>query len=445
MTNKKNYELKGKDEMNLAEFPITLLSTRNLNKQNTISHQDTIKTPDGKTVTRKWMVTGSSAYGLPLAQDNGLLLALLALGKNEDYQDRKIYFSRYKICKIMGIVPQKRNYEIIKEGLDRLTGVNIRAENAFWDYENRGLCTYSFGIIDGYKLMNEEKGSEDGSYVLLDELLFKSIKLGYIKTLDLKTFFTLKSPTAQQLYRYLDKKRYKKKKFEINLSSLAYGHLGFQTDTCKYPSDIKKRLTPAHQELIDMGFLQSAQYEKMADGKAEKVVYTFTDAASSFPTLKNPLTEKLIETGVTPSVAEQLVREYPEDLIQCQIQALPHHKAENPPALLIRAIQGNWKLPAGCVKEEITRQKAEIAKIEEEEKEAYRTRIRSYIEALSETEGKALTEQAHERALTEGKNLFKMGEVPDYIIEGYKHVIIEEQMNEEENDENIIATGINLF
>ena len=59
----------GRDEMNLAEFPFTLLSHRVPEGVNTIKFTDTISGKDGKSVIREWTITGSEAYGLPVAGD----------------------------------------------------------------------------------------------------------------------------------------------------------------------------------------------------------------------------------------------------------------------------------------------------------------------------------------------------------------------------------------
>lgn len=60
----------GKDEMNLVEYPITLLSKRHESKTKTIEFSDTITGDGGKLIKREWIVTGSDKYGLPLAQYN---------------------------------------------------------------------------------------------------------------------------------------------------------------------------------------------------------------------------------------------------------------------------------------------------------------------------------------------------------------------------------------
>ena len=73
-------KLLGKDEMNLAEFPITLLVDRK--DVNMIIRE--VRTRDEATgidIVRKVTVTGSEQEGLPTAQDNLILLGMLYLTK----------------------------------------------------------------------------------------------------------------------------------------------------------------------------------------------------------------------------------------------------------------------------------------------------------------------------------------------------------------------------
>ncbi len=67
----------GKDEMNLVEFPITLLSKRDLKKVKTLEFSDTIYGEGNKIMKREWIVTGSDKFGLPLADDNDVLLCYI--------------------------------------------------------------------------------------------------------------------------------------------------------------------------------------------------------------------------------------------------------------------------------------------------------------------------------------------------------------------------------
>lgn len=66
----------GRDELNLAEFPITLLSDRVPKGCKTLVFEDKVfDQQNGELVSRKVTVTGSDAYGLPTAVDDEILVA----------------------------------------------------------------------------------------------------------------------------------------------------------------------------------------------------------------------------------------------------------------------------------------------------------------------------------------------------------------------------------
>ena len=148
----------GKDEMNLAEFPFTLLSNRISTNTETIEFSDTITGKGGKSISREWIVTGSNKFGLPLACDEELYVAMMKLTKDNGLKDRKVNFTRYKLIKTLGWTNQGKNYARIEEGLKRLKGVSIYAKNAFWDNEAKLYLTVSFGIIDNLNLYDEQPG-----------------------------------------------------------------------------------------------------------------------------------------------------------------------------------------------------------------------------------------------------------------------------------------------
>src|SRR3954462_8857487 len=72
----------GRDELNLAEFPITLLSDRVPKGCKTLVFEvDSRDRKMGKVIPRKVTITGSDAYGLPTAIDDEILVGLIQLTK----------------------------------------------------------------------------------------------------------------------------------------------------------------------------------------------------------------------------------------------------------------------------------------------------------------------------------------------------------------------------
>jgi hypothetical protein len=83
---------------------------------------------------------------------------------------------------------------------------------------------------------------------------------GYLKRLDLRFFFSLQTPGARRLYRFLDKKIHTKPRLEIDIFQLSQ-QLGMAY--YRYPAKVKEKLQPGIDELIDRGYLASAEMVKV--------------------------------------------------------------------------------------------------------------------------------------------------------------------------------------
>ena len=256
-----------RDEMNLAEFPLAILSTRANPKIKTLEFTDTHRQKTGELVERKWIITGADKFGLPTATDDDVVLGLMRLTMDRGFRDRKVYFTRYELMKILRWSPEGRSYQRLTKSLDRLSGVRVRASNAFYDNSSKAFQTKNFGIIDAYEINDgraikgdsTRKSKDTKSFFIWSEVLFDSFKAGFIKKLDLDLYFSLSSAVSRRLYRYLDKHFYYRSSIERPLMKFAFEKIGLSRNY-KYVSTIKQQLEPACQELIALGFLSSYEF-----------------------------------------------------------------------------------------------------------------------------------------------------------------------------------------
>lgn len=253
----------GKDEMNLAVFPIAALSVRVPKNVKALKFQDTIQGESGKMVKRSWTVQGGSDCGLPTAGDEDVYVALMELTRQQGFSDRRVNFSRYELAKRLGWSPCGKTYSRIEQALIRLANVNIHASNAFWDNAKRSYVTVSFSLIQEYQLYDEKprKGEKlrsepPSSFFMWTERLFESFKSGYIKFLDTELYFGLSSATARRLFRYLDKKFGRDHNFAIDIFKLAHEHLGISRNY-RYVSQIVQQMRPALDDLTANRYLRS--------------------------------------------------------------------------------------------------------------------------------------------------------------------------------------------
>lgn len=252
-----------RDEMNLAEFPLTVLSTRANPSVKTLEFRDTIKSKNGELVNREWTITAADKFGLPTASDDEVILGLLKLTVDSGFQSRKIYFTRYELLKALQWTTEGRSYQRLQKALDRLSGVRIKAKNAFFDNQTKSHSTINFGLIDAYEINDARDASKNDplpSFFTWSEVLFNSFQVGYIKKLDLAFYLSLKSAVSKRLFRYLDKHFWYKTQLRINVFLLAHEKLGVSRNY-RFFSSLRQQLDPALDELKDKGIISDYDYE----------------------------------------------------------------------------------------------------------------------------------------------------------------------------------------
>ncbi len=130
----------GRDEMNLAEFPITLLTER---------VPDGLKTIEFQAGAGKLVVSGSDDYGLPTAADGDVIVGLIQLTKiRNDFTDPTVDFTRYELLKILGWPDRGAYYQRLDDSLHRWVGVTLRYDEAWWDNEIKCRVNAAFHILE---------------------------------------------------------------------------------------------------------------------------------------------------------------------------------------------------------------------------------------------------------------------------------------------------------
>jgi hypothetical protein len=153
------------------------------------------------------------------------------------------------------------------------------ATNCFYDNLAKSWVSEAFHLFDRYKLYQERKGraaSPHLSFVEMSAFFHQSVAVAnYIKDLNLGIYYSLALPISKRLFRYLDKNRYKKRRYEeavMRMASklpLAYA----------YPSQVKQKLARAHEELLRHGYLTNVTYNVTREGE-DKVIYDFTEGGT---------------------------------------------------------------------------------------------------------------------------------------------------------------------
>ena len=428
----------GKDEMNLAEFPISLLTNHIPDDQTMVEFKDRyFDEATGKTITRRLTITaapeavkhldkvidanGKTEWvenpdktrfrsGLPRAVDDDVLLGLIQLTKlQNNFTSPEVRFSRLGLIRLLGWPDSGVSYKRLDESLHRWVSVTLKYENAWRDNRGKRWISDSFHILDNVQLNDTRTNNDQGelfpSLFRWNVRVFESFQSGYLKSIDYRLYLSLRNQTSKRMYRFLSKRMYFKADIEFVLGDFAVGHVGLSSGYSSNAGKLKEKLQPGLDELEAVGFLEPAERDQRywKEGKTWHIRLKRRDASPALdspaaaepasPVIEPPLVAHLIGQGVTRSTAAELVKSFDAARIQAQldhlawVQDAKPSKISDPAAWLVSAIKADHAAPKGFISPAQRQQLAEAkAAKEREDSEARRRR---QAEAAHERAAKA--------------------------------------------------------
>lgn len=273
--NQEEKKVKGKYELSLSEFPVTILSKTKTDKA-FIEYRDTIVGKNNETVERIWRVYPDAKWGFGTASTFSSLYELFQIWKEQGFRTKTITFgSLYSFSKRKGIIPTNTSYATLKKDLRCLTGLVIEAKNAFWDNEKRAYVDAYFHLFEKVRFYKENQFGQatlNFSYIEASDELFGSVVTNslLVTEFDSRFFHSLK-PTEQRLALYLSKMLRNQGVHKRDIEKLAE-QLPLTT---KLKKKIKQQLKEASQGLLDKEFklLERFDFEKSATGHNENIVF----------------------------------------------------------------------------------------------------------------------------------------------------------------------------
>jgi hypothetical protein len=255
---------RGKDEMNLAEFPIAVVAEAARPGQLTLHFADSIQDKaSGRLLDRSVTVHGTEEWGLPAAHDDDVMVALLQISHRSQWPKR-IEFSRYELCQLLRWSLGGPSYERIYKALHRLSTTTYNYRHAWRDHaQKEWIPSQVFSYIQSLKINEAGRPTRSGRCeVTWSDDFHQSLLAGSLKRLDYELFVSLKSPIAKRLYRFLDKRfGAGRTDYTRDLHTLAFEKIGISrsyTDAAQ----IKRILRPAILELEKAGFLANEPQER---------------------------------------------------------------------------------------------------------------------------------------------------------------------------------------
>jgi len=373
-----------KDELNLAEFPIAALTDRVPNGQTTLVFEDKLERKDHPPIVRRLTIMGTAKHGLPTSTDDEILVGLIQLTKRRsNFTNAKVPFSRYELIELLGWPQSGASYRRIEEALHRWVGVVLMYENAWWDNTEKSWVDENFHVLDNVTLYDRERrkrASKNGktagkpasgrrskkvgtegdplplSSFRWNEVIFESFQSGNLKQLDLEFYLKLRLPTTKRMFRFLDKRFYRRERLDFDLKTLACEHIGMSRSYA--PTELKRRLKPAIEELEQLGFLEplSAEdrYSWVSKGSWRILLIRAQPAApaEAQPPERSTLIDILVARGVTNRVAQELVGAHPLHRIRTKVEVFDwlmknqdKRVGKNPSGFLVASIRSDYQAP----------------------------------------------------------------------------------------------------
>lgn len=466
---------KAVDELNLCEFPLTVLSDRSPTDRFELSFTDHVWDEGAqKNVDRTLTISAPSNYGLPTAKDEEVLLALIHYTDQvNQFSSPTVHFSRYELIKLLGWDQGGKSYHRIRESLARWKSVTLDYRNAWRDHRRQSWVSEIFSLIDNVTIYDREHQRGDhGEQIDLklssftwNRVFFDSMQAKYFKRLDFAFYQQLSSPIAKKLFRFLDKRFGSGRTiWEFDLKELAFQHIGLSTnyDVGK----LKEKLAPAIRELENKRFIEPSSKEERywKHGKTWKV--RFAKARASLPKTEpaesqSDLLQTLISRGVSPKIAAELTETVESDQITAQLECfdwlIEHYpdRLKNPGGFLAESVRANFKPPAGfqtkaqiaaaTAKREAreSQQRAQRRAVREQQAAAERERqsIREFRQSLSEQELDTLKQQAESQASDQAKETLQSPRFRELYLDMLVDNLIRDQHLNTDRSENPQASS----
>jgi plasmid replication initiation protein len=267
-------------------------------------------------------------------------------------EDGWISFSLYELMQLLRRTHGGRDYRQIKESLERLSGTVIQSKNAFYRKSTKSYLDDTFHLLERVQHSESTDGSGkrgERTWVQLSGYFVDSYNANYLKGLDADFYWSLNSSVAKRLYRFVDKKRNQQRRWEVDLFSLRDR---IPLSPYKYPSKIREKLEPAHEELTHKGFFERVTYRKTSEGD-NLVCYEIADDFSNRrPAVQLDATpevriavERLKAEGLRSDVAEDLVyRHGPERCLRYAEAVTFRKNVRNRAGWVRKAIENGYEL-----------------------------------------------------------------------------------------------------
>ena len=335
-------------ESNLEEYPLFAVKTRNRH-ENQLVFERRRQGEHGTELVQRWEVEPPAKLGMPGPFDQDIYLAVLQLLEMRGGMPRngELDFSLYELRNILGWSTSGNTYEKIRQSLRRISSTTLTSENAFYSKAEERFLSDTFQIWTvHFSRTTRGKTTKERHTLRFHPIFIRNYMAQYLKGLDPGFYWRLPSPLAKRLYRLIDHQRNGGLTWQTDLSALRQQ---VPLPNYSYPSEIKRILTPAHEELKERGFLAEVLHEGKTDVSYE-ISSEFARRQKARELSGDPgelfAIERLVSEGLRGDVARDLVARHGSERCLHYADALISQRGIRSRAgWLRRAIEEGYELP----------------------------------------------------------------------------------------------------
>lgn len=205
-------------EQNILEKPFTVYN----NRQSKEKRQIIIESDSDVTIITAVPDDKGVFHGLPIPFDRKCLFTVMINSKSLK-SSNEIRISKHALCRQMGIKPSGQIYKSIDGTQQRLFNTIISTTAGWFDPVQKKR------VASKFRILSRIADTGLGELVWwLDDVIVKSFRENYIKTLDYDRFISIENPVAQFLFGLISKRMGAKNEWQKNfynfLIEIGCGH-----------------------------------------------------------------------------------------------------------------------------------------------------------------------------------------------------------------------------
>lgn len=311
----------GSEERNLNRLSLVLAASRIPDTMT--SWERSWSSADHLGVTVLVRCVASANDVVPHGVDNDILFGLTNAYIAANCPENNTFrVTAYQLISFAALPIGGHSYAAIKPSLTRLRNSTYTIQDSWYDRSEETYQSISTSLVQNWKVIDRRQSPqafEEGTVtaealfqVTLDPDLARSIRLGYVRPVDLNILRNLSQPLTRTLYRKLEDEKNPVDRPVQMMFQTALLPWATRLGINGRPDTIRRALAAPHQQLIDSGFLREVHY--LGRGKEQQVQYLF--AQSQLPPARPEAVAALTSRRITQGAALKYAAEYGLEAVQ---------------------------------------------------------------------------------------------------------------------------------